>query len=63
MPILFDIIETTKIEKGIDSFEIRLLKRDDDWGVDSTRSMEPTFGYSEDGARRTYKELCDSHSQ
>lgn len=56
MPVLFDIVEETKID---DNLTYRLLNRGDDWGVDDTLTMNPVFGYSEKGARNTYKRLVE----
>jgi hypothetical protein len=64
MPILFDIVETTEVEKFSEKFEIRLIKRgEDDWGVDNTYSMNPVFGYNEQGARRTYGRIVESFTK
>lgn len=62
MTVLFNIVETTKVKskEGIE-FEIRLLKREHDWGIDNTLQMEPTFGYGSIGARKTYERIIDSY--
>lgn len=60
MPILFDIVEVTKMVSSTgEVYERRLLRRDDDWGIDDSMRMESVFGYTEDGARKTYRRLIE----
>lgn len=57
----YDIIETHTIVDNETTFDIRLLKRgDNDWGVDSTRMTNQTFGYTEESARWVYQKVIQT---
>lgn len=66
-PVLFEIVEETNMtNKGGIKYKVRLLKRRKsmlfpyEWGIDDDITMEPTFGYHEEGARSVYKRLTES---
>lgn len=62
MAKLFDIVETETVKnrKTDEEFQVRLLKKEDNWGVDTTLRMEATFGYTEQGARGVYQNIIQS---
>jgi hypothetical protein len=62
-PILFNIIETMDLTANSgEEFKLRLLCNGDSWGVDSTLTMNPVFGYNEESARKVYKRIGESYN-
>lgn len=66
MPILYDIVESKDFRSRTgEPFQLRLLHNvpGNTWGIDTTNTMNPYFGYSEKGARKTFKHMSKHYEE